>query len=70
MRTLVDIPENQIHDLADICAAEKVSRAEIIRRAIFAYLENKKPDSADAFGLWKNRKVDGVAYQEQARSEG
>lgn len=69
MRTLVDIPEKQIHDLADICAAEKVSRAEIIRRAISAYLENKKPESVDVFGLWKNRKVDGVAYQEQVRSE-
>lgn len=69
MRTLVDIPEKQVHDLADICAAEKVSRAEIIRRAISAYLANKKSESVDAFGLWKNRKVDGAAYQEQVRSE-
>jgi metal-responsive CopG/Arc/MetJ family transcriptional regulator len=69
MRTLVDIPDRQIKDLAAICEAEKVSRAEVIRQAIAAYLEKKKPEAVDAFGLWKARKIDGLTYQEQARSE-
>jgi hypothetical protein len=69
MRTLVDIPDRQIKDLTAICEAEKVSRAEVVRRAIADYLEKKKPDAAEAFGLWKDRKVDGLAYQEQVRSE-
>ena len=37
MRTLVDIPKQQIDELAAIGAARKISRAEIIHRAIAAY---------------------------------
>jgi metal-responsive CopG/Arc/MetJ family transcriptional regulator len=69
MRTLVDIPDRQIKDLTAICKTENVSRAEIIRQAITAYLEKKKPDTVEAFGLWRQKKVDGLSYQEQARSE-
>ena len=69
MRTLIDIPEKQIQALTAISQAEKVSRAELIREAIAYYLEKKKPLSDDAFGLWKNHQVDGLAYQEQVRSE-
>ena len=69
MRTLIDIPDRQIKDLMAICEAEKVSRAEVIRQAISLYLEKKKPEVVEVFGLWKDRKVDGLAYQEQARSE-
>lgn len=69
MRTLVDIPDWQIKDLMAICEAEKVSRAEVIRQAISSYLEKKKPEAVEVFGLWKDRKVDGLTYQEQVRSE-
>lgn len=69
MRTLVDIPDRQIKDLTAICETEKVSRAEVIRQAIASYIEKKKPATVEAFGLWKGRKVDGLAYQEQVRSE-
>lgn len=69
MRTLVDIPDRQIQDLTAICMAENVSRAELIRRAISAYLEKNKPAAVEAFGLWKERKVDGLEYQDQVRSE-
>ncbi|WP_348095059.1 ribbon-helix-helix protein, CopG family [Collimonas sp.] len=55
--------------MADISAAEKKSRAEIIREAIAEYLLKHKPATVGAFGLWSDRKVDGLAYQEQARSE-
>jgi antitoxin (DNA-binding transcriptional repressor) of toxin-antitoxin stability system len=69
LRTWVDIPDWQIKDLMAICKAEKVSRAEVIRQAISCYLEKKKPQTVDAFGLWKDHPVDGLTYQEQARSE-
>lgn len=69
MHILVDIPDRQIKDLTAICKAEKMSRAEVVRQAISAYLENKKPVAVEAFGLWKDRRLDGLAYQEQARSE-
>jgi metal-responsive CopG/Arc/MetJ family transcriptional regulator len=69
MRTLVDIPDRQIKELTALCEAEKGSRAEVIRQAIASYIEKKKPATVEAFGLWKGRKVDGLAYQEQVRSE-
>jgi len=69
MRTLVDIPDRQIKDLTAICEAEKVSRAEVIRQAIAAYIEKKKPAAVEIFGLWRDRKTDGLVYQEQVRSE-
>lgn len=69
MRTLVDIPDRQIEDLTRICEVRKVSRAEVIRQAISAYIEKSQSSTVDAFGLWKNRKIDGLTYQEQVRSE-
>ena len=69
MRTLIDIPDNQIAALAIICEVEKLSQAEAIRQAIAAYLELKKVSPTRAFGVWKERSVDGLSYQEQARAE-
>ena len=72
MRTLVDIPDKQIADLAALCAAKKVSRAEVIRRAIVVYIEDNKPTMGGAFGVWQQQGqqlVDGLTYQERARAE-
>lgn len=69
MRTLVDIPEQQIADLAALCESKGLSRAEIIRQAVAAYIARNKPRSDEAFGLWGERKVDGLAYQKKLRSE-
>ena len=69
MRTLVDIPDRQIKLLTALCEARKLSRAEVIRQAISSFLEKNKTGGVEAFGLWKTGKVDGLAYQEQARSE-
>lgn len=70
MRTLVDIPNKQLSDLGAICAQKKLPRAEVIRQALDAYIKtNKPPAGKQAFGLWKERAIDGVAYQEQVRAE-
>jgi hypothetical protein len=69
MRTLIDIPDKQIDALTMLCTTKKISRAELIRQAITAYVESNKPATVDAFGLWKDKKIDGLAYQEEARSE-
>jgi Ribbon-helix-helix protein, copG family len=71
MRTLVDIPDEQIGELAVICEAKQVSRAEVIRQAIAVYIGTNKLVPADAFGLWKDKShgLDGLTYQEQARAE-
>lgn len=69
MHILIDISDQQIKDLAAIGEAEKLSRAELIRQAIAAYLEKKHTEAINAFGVWKDRKIDGVVYQERSRSE-
>lgn len=69
MRTLIDIPNQQIDVLTALCKSMHLSRAELVRRAIDEYVSKHKPQSADAFGLWKDNQVDGVDYQTQLRSE-
>ena len=70
MRTLVDIPTDQIAALAALCAREKQPRAAIVRAAIAEYLAKRKnTDSDDAFGLWGADADDGLAFQEKARTE-
>ena len=70
MRTIVDLPKDQIDSLAELCRREGISRAEAIRRAIASYLADEGAASDDdAFGMWRDRKIDGVAYQSKLRRE-
>lgn len=68
-RILVDLPQPCVEELNAIAAAEKLPRAEVIRRAVAAYVEQHRPSTADVFGIWKKRGIDGVQYQEDMRSE-
>jgi len=73
MRTLVDIPDDQIAELTRLAEREKVSRASLVRRAVAEMLASKHKSRGDgiaaAFGLWAGRDEDGLAYQERLRSE-
>ena len=69
MRTLIDIPDEQIAALSVICEVERTSRSEIVRRSIALYIAQSKPSIGDAFGLWRGNQVDGMDYQEGLRSE-
>ena len=70
MRTLVDLSEMQIRELDELSKLEKTSRAALIRQAIDDYLSKRRSaQEGDAFGLWGNRKVDGLAYQKKLRGE-
>jgi metal-responsive CopG/Arc/MetJ family transcriptional regulator len=70
MRTLVDIPDSQVKELARLSKADKRSRASLIRDAIAAYIEKRTPrKEVPGFGLWKDYPVDGVEYQRKLRSE-
>jgi metal-responsive CopG/Arc/MetJ family transcriptional regulator len=69
-RILVDLPEAQIAELAEIMDAQQRPRAAVIRDAIDAYIAQHRPSLAsDVFGLWKGRKIDGLEYQQELRSE-
>ena len=70
MRTIVDIPDEQLDSLASICRRYGISRAEAVRRAVASYLNEQADDTEDdAFGMWRKRKIDGVAYQRKQRAE-
>lgn len=46
------------------------SRAALIRAAIDDYLDRHRRDQIeDGFGLWGKGNVDGLAFQDKARSE-
>ncbi len=70
MRTTVDLPEEQVEALKRMSMAARLSRAELMRRAVAEYLQ-RHPSTGDdeAFGLWKKGAQDGVLYQERIRAE-
>jgi len=70
MRTIVDLPEEELRALKAAAKRDEVSQAEAIRRAIRAYLAARPaPDrESPAFGLWADRQ-EGVAYQRALRDE-
>jgi len=71
MRTLVDIPASELEALNALSKAEGISRAESIRRAIRAYVEQKAPmpHLEDGFGLWKDKGIGTDEYLRKIRAE-
>jgi predicted transcriptional regulator len=70
MRTVVDIDERHLRELDRLASHERRSRAAMVREAIAEYLDRRGPQVIDnAFGLWGERKTDGLSHQEKARSE-
>lgn len=74
MRTLVDIPTDQIEALDRVSRAERKSRAAVIRAAVADYVKEHDRSARRAaieagFGLWKDRGIDGLEYQERIRGE-
>ncbi len=70
MRTLVDIPEEDIELLNNVVRKLEISRAEFIRRAISSSLTpHREKMTNEAFGSWANLAEDGITYQERLRAE-
>lgn len=70
MRTLVDLSDRQMAALDELAKSEERSRAALIRQAIDDYLAKRRSQQeSDAFGLWGERKVDGLTYQKKVRAE-
>jgi len=69
MRTIIDLPEQQIAALGEYCEHERISRAEAIRRAVEAMLASRVPaERAAAFGCWAPR-GDSRAMVDELRRE-
>ena len=72
MRTIVELPEEQLKGLTALCRREKISRAEAVRRVLSSGLTTQTPvdDGLEAaFGLWKGRHAISRRYIEKLREE-
>lgn len=70
MRTIVDLPEEHIEVLKALSKQTRLSRAELMRRAVAEYLQRHSSEpSDDAFGLWRHQPLDGLDYQQRVRDE-
>jgi hypothetical protein len=70
VRTIIDLPAEQIQALAVVCRREKISRAEAVRRAVAEYASRHvTSDAEEAFGLWRGRRIDGLSYESRLRGE-
>lgn len=70
MRTIIEIPEQQLERMKPVLQQEGISRAELIRRAVNEYLKQyQQIEDTSAFGIWADRSKDGLEYQEALRSE-
>jgi len=70
MRTIVDLTEEQLEALGRICEAQKISRAEAVRRAVDRLiLENTAANKDIGFGLWRHKRLDGRKHVERLRTE-
>jgi hypothetical protein len=70
MRTIIELPRHQLEALDTLCRREGISRAEAIRRAIAGHVrEARESGDRPAFGLWRARPVDGLAYERRLRDE-
>lgn len=56
MRTIVDLPEEQMRRLALLCRKEKISRTEAVRRAVSQFLgKGSSGDLRSFFGASKTK---------------
>ena len=69
VRTAINLPKHQVDSLDEVCHHERISRAEAILRAVALYLDDRGFAQSDAFGLWRHRRINGVAYQRKLRRE-
>ena len=72
MRTLIDLPEDDIKWLDRRAAEEGKSRAAMVREAVAALRSSSGVDGIRRYlGIWKDRPNigDGVEYQRRLRAE-
>ncbi|MES2661552.1 MAG: ribbon-helix-helix protein, CopG family [Verrucomicrobiota bacterium] len=70
MRTIIDLPEEQVKALASWCEEHEISRAEAIRRALGSMLSNQhRAGREKAFGAWKGKNIDSRNLVKELREE-
>lgn len=69
MQTTIDIPEEQVNELNRLSHARNVSRDELVRLALTAYLHSRQQALEQTRGAWAGSQGDGVEYQQRVRGE-
>jgi len=70
MRTIIDLPEEQVIGLNLWCQRERISRAEAVRRAIASALLVQQPSPrAEAFGAWSGKRLNSRKHVDSLRAE-
>lgn len=72
MRIELDLPRELVQRIDDLCAKERKTRDGIIRAAVGALLEREAAFRLavdEAFGMWKDRELDGLELERQLRAE-
>jgi len=70
MRTIVDLPEEQIGALTRLCEEQRISRAEAVRRAVALMLKEAASEQKDfGFGLWKHKRISSRKLVDNLRGE-
>ena len=71
MRTIIELPDEQLEALDGICRRDGISRAEAIRQAVTLLMRQRAAGrDGVAFGIWSGkRKIDGLEYQQRLRRE-
>lgn len=70
MRTIVDLPDAHIEALKLLGEQSRLSRSELVRRAVAEYLLDHSPKGKEeAFGIWSGNPRDGLDLQRTLREE-
>jgi metal-responsive CopG/Arc/MetJ family transcriptional regulator len=70
MRTIIDLPRELVKNLDSIAGQDKISRAEAVRRAVAEYVARRSSTRENAaFGIWKSKNIDPLAYEDSLRGE-
>jgi len=69
-RTIIDIPDAQLHEVDSLCKLLGISRAEAVRRALRDFVQHNDDVKTDGFGLWKGIGSDRTALLGRLRRVG
>jgi metal-responsive CopG/Arc/MetJ family transcriptional regulator len=67
-RTIVDIPNEQLHEVDRLCKSLGLSRAEAVRQGLQSFVEKNQGVQEEGFGLWKAAKVSRAELLKSIRS--
>jgi metal-responsive CopG/Arc/MetJ family transcriptional regulator len=68
-RTIIDIPNEQLHEVDRVCRALGISRAEAVRRSLDAFVSQNQAVQEEGFGLWQGAAADSVNLVQTIRGQ-